>query len=115
MKLILIIIASAIILIGDAPAKKCTQTTHGDSCTECIAETEAEPNTDSITDSDYESEMQSSTVKFVKTGYRCKKCSCSGYWGYKHLNGTYEGNCMNTDKYGHRCGHSPQHHGLRKW
>lgn len=31
----------------------------------------------------------SSTEKFVKTNYRCTKCSCSGYWGYKHQNGIY--------------------------
>lgn len=53
--------------------------------------------------------------KFVKTGYRCDKCSCSGYWGYRHDNGTYEGGCQNTDGHGHRCGHSPEHHGLRSW
>ena len=53
--------------------------------------------------------------KFVKTKNRCSKCSCSGYWGYKHQNGTYEGNCSNTDKYGHKCGHGPEKHGLRKW
>ncbi len=30
---------------------------------------------------------------FVKTKNKCHKsnCSCSGYWGYKHGNGTYEG------------------------
>lgn len=54
---------------------------------------------------------------FVKTHNRCEKsnCSCSGYWGYKHPNSTYEGNCQNTDGYGHRCGHSPQTHGLRSY
>lgn len=57
----------------------------------------------------------SSTKTFVKTKYKCSKCSCSGYWGYKHQNGTYEGACSNTDAYGHRCGHSPEKHGLRKW
>lgn len=55
--------------------------------------------------------------KFVKTGNRCNKsnCSCSGYWGYKHQNGTYEGSCSNTDGHGHTCGHGPEKHGLRKW
>lgn len=52
---------------------------------------------------------------FVKTKFRCDKCSCSGYWGYRHDNGTYEGNCSNTDSWGHTCGHSPQHHGLQNW
>ena len=52
---------------------------------------------------------------FVKTKNKCSKCSCSGYWGYKHQNGTYEGNCSNTDKYGHKCEHGPEKHGLRKW
>ncbi|MDE6271582.1 MAG: hypothetical protein K2M31_01065 [Muribaculaceae bacterium] len=56
-------------------------------------------------------------VTFVKTHARCGKsnCSCSGYWGYKHQNGTYEGACSNTDGHGHTCGHSPQSHGLRAW
>lgn len=53
--------------------------------------------------------------KFVKTSYGCKKCSCSGYWGYYHSNGTYEGACQHTDQWGHRCGHSPEQHGLRSW
>lgn len=54
---------------------------------------------------------------FVKTNARCKKsnCSCSGYWGYKHGNGTYEGNCSNTDGHGHTCNHGPEQHGLKKW
>lgn len=52
---------------------------------------------------------------FVKTNAKCKKCSCSGYWGYYHSNGTYEGNCSNTDQWGHSCGHGPEAHGLRKW
>lgn len=52
---------------------------------------------------------------FVKTKYSCGKCSCSGYWGYKHSNGTYEGYCSNTDKWGHKCGHSPEAHGLSSW
>ncbi len=56
-------------------------------------------------------------TRFVKTNYRCTKsnCSCSGYWGYKHNNGTYEGACSNTDGHGHTCGHGPEKHGLRKW
>ncbi|MGM9869256.1 MAG: hypothetical protein ACI30R_06485 [Sodaliphilus sp.] len=52
---------------------------------------------------------------FVKTSARCSKCKCSGYWGYKHQNGTYEGSCSNSDGWGHRCGHGPEKHGLRKW
>lgn len=56
-----------------------------------------------------------STKKFVKTKNRCSKCSCSGYWGYKHQNGTYEGACSNTDGHGHTCGHGPEKHGLKKW
>ena len=55
------------------------------------------------------------TKKFVKTKNKCSTCSCSGYWGYKHDNGTYEGACSNTDKWGHKCGHGPEKHGLRKW
>lgn len=57
------------------------------------------------------------TKKFVKTSNRCTKsnCSCSGYRGYKHDNGTYEGACSNTDGHGHTCGHGPEKHGLRKW
>lgn len=57
------------------------------------------------------------TKKFVKTKNRCTKsnCSCSGYWGYKHDNGTYEGACSNTDGHGHTCGHGPEKHGLKKW
>lgn len=54
---------------------------------------------------------------FVKTKNKCQKsnCSCSGYWGYKHGNGTYEGNCQNTDGHGNSCGHGPEKHGLKKW
>ena len=52
---------------------------------------------------------------FVKTRYKCSKCSCSGYWGYKHANGTYEGVCSNSDGHGHTCRHGPEKHGLRKW
>lgn len=52
---------------------------------------------------------------FVKTSNACDDCSCKGYWGYRHSNGTYEGKCSNTDRWGHKCGHSPEHHGLRSW
>ena len=52
---------------------------------------------------------------FVKTKNKCSKCDCSGYWGYKHNNGTYEGNCSNSDGHGHTCNHGPEKHGLRKW
>ena len=52
---------------------------------------------------------------FVKTSARCGKCSCSGYWGYKHQNGRYEGSCSNSDGHGHSCGHGPEKHGLPKW
>lgn len=59
----------------------------------------------------------SSAKKFVKTKNKCTKsnCSCSGYWGYKHDNGTYEGAFSNTDGHGHTCGHGPEKHGLKKW
>lgn len=60
-------------------------------------------------------EYGSVSATFTKTKYRCDKCNCSGYWGYKHGNGTYEGNCSNRDSGGHTCRHSPVHHGLRKW
>ena len=59
--------------------------------------------------------MSGDSKSFKKTKNRCSTCSCSGYWGYKHQNGTYEGNCSNTDQYGHKCGHGPEKHGLRKW
>lgn len=54
---------------------------------------------------------------FVKTKNRCQSsiCSCSGYWGYRHGNNTYEGRCSNMDGHGHTCGHGPEKHGLRKW
>ena len=55
------------------------------------------------------------TKKFVKTKNKCTKCSCSGYWGYKHQNGTYEGACSNRDCHGYTCGHSPEKHGLKRW
>ena len=63
------------------------------------------------------SSSSTKTKKFVKTKNKCQKsnCSCSGYWGYKHDNGTYEGACSNTDGHGHTCGHGPEKHGLRKW
>lgn len=57
---------------------------------------------------------QSPIKSFKKTKNKCDNCSCSGYWGIKYNNGTYEGNCTNTDNFGHRCGHDPKHHGLRK-
>lgn len=52
---------------------------------------------------------------FVRTNARCGRCGCSGYHGYKHLNGTFEGACSNSDGHGHTCRHSPEHHGLRSW
>lgn len=55
------------------------------------------------------------TTKFVKTNVKCDECSCSGYWGIKHDSGAYEGDCQNTDQWGHRCGHSPSHHGLKQY
>lgn len=55
------------------------------------------------------------TTKFVKTKNGCSKCGCKGYWGYKHLNNTYEGNCSNSDGNGYTCNHGPEKHGLRKW
>ncbi len=63
------------------------------------------------------SSSSANTKRFVKTKNRCTKsnCSCSGYWGYKHDNGTYEGACSNTDGHGHTCGHGPEKHGLKKW
>lgn len=61
--------------------------------------------------------LQDKYKEFVKTKSKCEKsnCSCSGYWGYKHNNGTYEGSCSNSDGHGHTCGHSPQNHGLKAW
>lgn len=57
------------------------------------------------------------TKRYVKTKFRCSKsnCQCSGYWGIKHDNGTYEGPCGNSDGFGHTCKHGPEHHGLKKW
>ncbi len=55
------------------------------------------------------------TKKFVKTKNKCSKCSCLGYWGYKHQNGAYEGACSNRDSHGYTCGHGPEKHRLKKW
>lgn len=59
----------------------------------------------------------SGSATFTKTKNRCthSACHCPGYWGYKHLNGTYEGKCSNWDGNGYHCGHSPSHHGLRNF
>ena len=62
-----------------------------------------------------ESNVQTRTTKFVKTNFKCKSCKCSGYYGIKHDAGTYEGNCSNSDGYGHSCGHGPEKHGLRRF
>lgn len=70
---------------------------------------------DSVSTNNKQIKKDSKYKTFVKTKNKCLKCSCSGYWGYKHGNDTYEGNCSNTDSYGHRCGHGPEKHGLRKW
>lgn len=56
-----------------------------------------------------------SSKKAVKTTATCDKCSCAGYIGIKHSNGTYEGNCLRTDQWGHTCNHSPKHHGLSEY
>ena len=60
-----------------------------------------------------------SNKTFVRTSYGCKICKngkgCSGYWGYYHSNGTYEGRCTNSDGWGHPCGHGPEAHGLKSW
>lgn len=59
------------------------------------------------------------TSWFKKTSNKCRTCKggngCSGYWGIYHTNGTYEGRCSNSDGWGHTCGHSPEHHGLKSW
>ena len=60
-----------------------------------------------------DTEISSSTFK--KTKRKCSKCSCSGYWGYYHTNGTYEGKCSNHDNYGYTCRHDAKAHGLRNW
>ena len=65
--------------------------------------------------STYNHSFQGSNRKYEETHHDCDECSCDGYYGYKHTNGTYEGDCQNTDQWGHRCGHSPEHHGLRRW
>ena len=58
-----------------------------------------------------------STRKLVQTDAECDhgSCNCSGYKGYKHDNGTYEGLCQHSDGYGHTCGHTPEYHGLKSW
>ena len=72
-------------------------------------------NDDTYEYAPYNPSFQGNSRTFVKTSYRCEDCSCDGYYGYKHQNGTYEGKCSNTDKWGHTCGHSPEDHGLRSW
>ena len=69
---------------------------------------------DEVEDS-YNISFQGSDKRYVETHYECKRCSCDGYHGYKHSNGAYEGDCMNTDKWGHSCGCSPEAHGLKRW
>lgn len=69
----------------------------------------------SFTSAEPSSTEATQSPKFVKTNARCNKCGCSGYRGYKHMNGTFEGACSNGDGHGHTCGHSPEHHGLRSW
>lgn len=59
--------------------------------------------------------FDANSTKLVKTDAECEKCSCSGYRGKKHDSGTYEGDCQNTDQWGHRCGHSPSDHGLKQY
>lgn len=71
----------------------------------------AEPDSTSYTTTS----RGSSSRKFEKTRARCSKCGCTGYWGYKHQNGTYEGNCSNSDGHGHTSNHGPEKHGLKKW
>lgn len=57
----------------------------------------------------------SSTTRIVQTTASCDACDCSGYKGIKHDAGTYEGDCSHSDGWGHSCGHSPSHHGLRQY
>ncbi len=61
----------------------------------------------------------SPTKWFKKTKNKCTICKtgngCSGYWGIYHSNGTYEGSCQNSDGWGHKCGHGPEKHGLKKF
>lgn len=54
-------------------------------------------------------------VRTVSTKKGCSRCDCDGYIGIEHLNGTYEGNCSNSDGHGHTCRHSPKNHGLSSW
>lgn len=89
------------------------------------SDNESEIITESYYESDYDDSysfgysndisFKGSGKTFVRTKYGCDDCSCSGYWGYKHTNGTYEGACSNTDMWGHKCGHGPEKHGLSKW
>lgn len=53
--------------------------------------------------------------RLVTTNAECEDCSCPGYKGYKHSNGTYEGACQRKLWHGKTCGHSPSDHGLREW
>lgn len=39
-------------------------------------------------------------------------CRCDGYKGYRSPGGPYKGKCLNSDGWGHLCGHSPSDHGL---
>lgn len=39
-------------------------------------------------------------------------CHCDGYMGTQTPSGRYKGKCINTDGWGHTCGHSPSDHGL---
>ena len=38
--------------------------------------------------------------------------NCDGYKGFRTPSGIYKGECQNTDGWGHRCGASPEKHGL---
>lgn len=55
----------------------------------------------------------SSTRPVKEKGAKCDKCSCSEYWGTIQGSGKHDGDCLNTDQWGNRCGHSPSHHGLK--
>ena len=85
------------------------------------AESISRERTDSLSTSELSAQATSSspTSWFKKTTNKCSICKsgngCSGYWGIYHSNGTYEGNCSNSDGYGHRCGHGPEKHGLKRW
>lgn len=50
---------------------------------------------------------------YVK-GASCKEggCQCDGYMGTITPSGNYKGKCINSDGWGHTCGHSPSDHGL---